>query len=333
MTQAEVEISVPGAMLAGTLALPAGDPAPGVMLIGGTFSDLRDGDPDPRHWPDIPPHGMYRVLSDALLGVGFAVLRFDRRGCGASGGERPDRATEISDARAAWEFLENRHDVAGAWGMVGESAGAYVLCRLAAAGAQPRAAVLQGALYRSIAGLVEFNSSRAREYWERGEAEREWMWAAARREYESAVTGAALVTAIREGRRSFIVEDSRGSFERSIEGLQYDLDHPPADQFRSLTCPCLVLHGADDLNVPVTDAFDTTRALWASGNRDVDLTVIARADHSMQATPADDGVRLRERMSFASFRRPFVARYPAVVADFLRGVRDRGGEVGGRESR
>lgn len=317
MRDTTVAIPVPGAKLAGTLALPDGGPAPGVMLIGGTFSDLRDGDPDPRYWPDIPAHGMYRVLSDGLVEAGFAVLRFDRRGCGGSTGARSDRATEIDDALAAWEWLAQRGDVAGAWGMVGESAGAYVLCRLVAAGARPHVAVLQGALYRSIAGLLEFNASRAREYWERGEAEREWMWAQARREYESAVTGPALVAAIGNGCDSIRVEDSRGIFERSLDGLRYDIDQPPAQQFKWLTCPCLVLHGADDLNVPVTDVFDTVQALWAAGNRNVELTVLARADHSMQATPPEKETRLRERMSFQSFRRPFVERYPAVVAEFL----------------
>jgi pimeloyl-ACP methyl ester carboxylesterase len=210
--------------------------------------------------------------------------------------------------------------------MVGESAGAYVLCRLVASGARPQAAVLQGALYRSIAGLIEFNTSRARAYWDRGEAEREWMWSEARREYESAVTGTELVTALRTGRRSIRVEDSRGIFERSIDGLDYDVELPPADQFSLLECPTLVVHGADDLNVPVEDAFDTVRALWRAGNRDVELTVVARADHSMQSTPADEETRIRERMTFSSFRRPFHQRYPAVIVDFLR--RQRGERIG-----
>lgn len=317
MTDVQVTIPVDGAELSGTLALPGGDPSPAVLLIGGTFSDLRDGDPDPGYWPDLPAHGMYRVLSEGLVGGGFAVLRFDRRGCGSSSGERPDRATEIADALAAWEWLGRRASVDGAWGMVGESAGAYVLCRLVAAGARPQAAVLQGALHRSIAGLIQFNASRARAYWDRGEAEREWMWTEARREYESAVTGTELVAALRDGRRSIRIEDSRGTFERSVDELGYDVEFPPAEQFSVLECPALVLHGADDLNVPVEDAFDTVAALWAAGNRDVELTVVARADHSMQSTPADEETRARERMTFASFRRPFHHRYPGVIVDFL----------------
>lgn len=321
MTEVEVEIPVDGAALSGTLAVPAGSPARGILLIGGTFSDLRDGDPDPEFWKDIPAHGMYRVLSDALAEAGFAVLRFDRRGCGSSPGSRPDRATEIRDAHAAWAWLGSQHGVAGAWGMVGESAGAYVLCRLVAEGARPSVAVLQGALHRSIAGLIEFNASRARSFWERGEAERAWMWAEARREYESAVTWPALTAAMVEGRSSIRVEDARGVFERAVDPLDYDIRYPPAAQFAAVRCPSLVLHGADDLNVPVDDAFDTTRTLWAAGNRDVELAVIPRADHSLQSTPDDPERRLRERMSFTSFRRPYHPRYPAVIVDFLRSHR------------
>ena len=324
----EAVIAVDGAELSGTLATPPGPPAPGVLLLGGTFSDLRDGDADPGHRPDIPPHGMYRVLADALAAAGFAVLRFDRRGCGASSGDRPDRAQEISDALEAWGWLDRHEAVSGAWAMVGESAGAYVACRLMAAAATPRAVVLQGALHRSIAGLIDFNAQRARRYWERGEAARDWMWHHARSEYESAVIGAELLSAMLDGRSEVAVVDARGTFTRTLDGLDYDLRFAPAEQFRFVSCPTLVLHGGDDLNVPTEDAFATARELWAAGNRDVEVTILARADHSMQATPPDEDERLRERMSFASFRRPFHARYPGVVVDFLSRQADRTSRAG-----
>jgi uncharacterized protein len=324
VTEREVTLPTGGAELAGTLATPEGAPVPGVLLLGGTFSDLRDGDADPRHRPDIPPHGMYRLLSDGLVAAGFAVLRFDRRGCGASTGSRPDRATEIADAFAAWQWLDRQDSVAGAAAMVGESAGAHVLCRVIAAGAQPAAVVLQGALHRSIAGLIEFNASRARSYWQRGEEERAWMWANARHEYESAVIGAAMVEAIAEGGgRSVQVVDERGTFERSLTDLDFDIRYPPAEQFHFVQCSSLILHGADDLNVPVEDAFETAKSLWAAGNRDVEITILPGADHSMQSTPDDEDERLRERMSMASFRRPFHARYPGVIAEWLHRVTHR----------
>jgi pimeloyl-ACP methyl ester carboxylesterase len=305
------------------LAIPAGDPAPAVMLIGGTFSDLRDGDADPRHRPDIPPHGMYRVLTEALVAAGYAVLRFDRRGCGASTGTRPDRATEIADAGAAWDWLSGSGLVDGAFGMVGESAGAYVLCRLAAAGRVPQAAVLQGALHRSIRDLIAFNGLRARALYDAGPAEREWLWSNARHEYATAVLIHEMLAALDRGDLGAVVdgEDKRGRFRRVLDGLAYDVEHAPADQFASVTCPALVLHGGDDLNVPVEDAFATTRSLWAAGNRAVDVAILAGADHSMQLTPADPAARTRERLSFASFRNPFHPRYGSTVIGFLDGVR------------
>lgn len=317
MTEREVILPTEGAQLAGTLATPDGPPAPGVLLLGGTFSDLRDGDADPRHRPHIPPHGMYRLLSDGLVAAGFAVFRFDRRGCGSSSGSRPDRATEIADALAAWAWLDREESVADAAAMVGESAGAHVLCCVIAGGAAPKAVVLQGALHRSIAGLVEFNASRARSYMDRGEDERAWMWANARHEYEGAVTGTEMVKAIDEGRTHIRAEDERGTFEHDLASLDFDIRYPPAEQFHFVECPCLIVHGADDLNVPVEDAFDTARTLWAAGNRDVELTVLARADHSMQAAADDEDERLRERMSMRSFLRPFHRRYPGVIVEFL----------------
>jgi dipeptidyl aminopeptidase/acylaminoacyl peptidase len=126
-----------------------------------------------------------------------------------------------------------------------------------------------------------------------------------------------MLRAIEGGHAIVSVDDERGSFERRIDDLAYDLRHPPAEQFGFLTCPCFVLHGADDLNVPVDDAFDTARALWRSGNRDVELCVLPRADHSLQSTPDDHDERLRERMSMRSFLRPFHPRYPGVVVEYL----------------
>ena len=143
------------------------------------------------------------------------------------------------------------------------------------------------------------------------------MWANARHEYESAVTGAEMVRAIDESRTQIRVEDERGTFEHRLDDLRFDIRYPPAEQFHFVQCPCLIIHGADDLNVPVDDAFDTARTLWNAGNRDVELMVLARADHSMQATPDDEDERLRERMSMQSFLRPFHHRYPGVIVEFL----------------
>jgi pimeloyl-ACP methyl ester carboxylesterase len=318
LTETTHRIGVDGIELAGTLAVPADVPRPpAVLLIGGTLSDTRDGDLDPGFRPGVPPHGMYRRLAHGLAEAGIASFRFDRRGCGESTGSRPDRAREIDDAAAVWDWLGLRHELAGAQAMVGESAGAYVLCRLAEGGRAPGVAVLQGALFRSIPEMIGWNYGRARDFVARGPAEKAWLERESPAEFANAMLIDAMLTAIAEGQSVARVERDGRKFERSLDGLAYDLEYVPADQFQHIRCPTLVVHGGEDLNVPVQDAFATIQSLWQSGNRSVDLTILAGADHSFQLVPEDPEERLRDRLTLRCFLRPYHMAYPGVIVDFL----------------
>ena len=316
----DIEFEVDGAVLRGSLELPSGSAgrAPAVLLLGGTFSDLRDGDPDPRERPGVPVHKMYAHLARSLAARGIASLRFDRRGCGQSTGERGEgRAREIADAAAAWDHLTRRPEVGGRLAMAGESAGAYVLCRLVAGGRTPDAAVLQGALHRSIVGLLRFNIEQAQRYLDRGQAARSWV------NRHAPHVGSDI-------ERWHTIEHVLGPDEAypgdaandpaiadALAGIAFELHEPPAEQFAVLRCPTLVIHGANDMNVPVADAFATVRSLWDAGNRDVELQILAGADHSLQLVPDDDEERIRERLTLRSFARPYHPRYPGAVVEYL----------------
>jgi pimeloyl-ACP methyl ester carboxylesterase len=311
-------IAVGDVELAGTLAVPRGaERPPAVLLIGGTLSDTRDGDMDPSWRPGVPPHGMYRRLAHGLAEAGIASIRFDRRGCGESTGSRPDRAREIEDAAAVWDWLGRLPELGGALAMVGESAGAYVLCRLAAGGRAPTVAVLQGALYRSIPEMIGWNYGRARDFAARGPEERAWLERESPAEFANAMLIDAMLGAIERGEPVARVERDGRTFERSLKGLAYDLEFVPADQFQHVRCPTLVIHGGEDMNVPVEDAFSTIQSLWQSGNRSVDLAILAGADHSFQLVPDDPEERLRDRLTLRCFLRPYHPAYPGVIVDFL----------------
>ena len=99
-----------GETLAGELLLPDGPPPhPAVLLIGGTFSDTRDGDPALSLTGQFPAHGMFRVFAERLAESGLASFRWDRRGVGESTGgsrdEHSDAATDADDAEAAFHTL------------------------------------------------------------------------------------------------------------------------------------------------------------------------------------------------------------------------------------
>lgn len=308
-----------GATLAGTLTLPATEgPWPVTLLLGGTFSDLRDADTDPRLWPGVPKRGMYAILARGLAEQGIASFRFDRRGAGESTGELGvRRAREVADAGAVWRWVRSLPECNGKAAMLGHSAGAYVLCRVALEVGQPDAAVLQGALYRSIAGLLRYNYTMVRDYLSLGESQVAWVKEHSPKAYEDAKMMDATVKAI-QNREPVVAADVDGQTRtRDLSSLRYDLDLPPEDQFRHLAAPTLVLHASEDLNVPVEDAFDTVRSLWTAGNRHVELRVIPEANHSFQLDAADYVTRVREKITMQNFARPFHPLYPQVVVDYL----------------
>ena len=312
-------VKVDGATLAGTLTLPATDgPWPVTLLLGGTFSDLRDADADPRRFPGAPKRGMYKILAHGLARAGIGSYRFDRRGAGESTGEfGVERAREVADACEVWRWVRELAECNGKAAMLGHSAGAYVLCRVAREEAQPDAAVLQGALYRSIAELLRYNYALVRDYVQLGEEQSAWVREHAPKAYEDALMMDVIVDAIDQGRPVAQAEIDGVPWTRDLLSLRYDLELPPKDQFGLLSAPTLVLHSSEDLNVPVEDAFDTVRALWAAGNRDVELRILPGGNHSFQFDADDYQTRVREKITMQNFARPFDPLYPGVVIDYL----------------
>lgn len=110
------------AKLAGTLSLPKGEgPFPAVLLISGTGHNTRD--------EDVSGHKVFLVLADALNRMGFAVLRYDKRGVGGSSGNY-DAATTAdfaSDAEAAVAWLRTQPQIdAMRVGVLGHSEGGII---------------------------------------------------------------------------------------------------------------------------------------------------------------------------------------------------------------
>ncbi len=313
------KVPVDGAVLAGTLARPlSGGPWPVALLLGGTFGDLRDGDVDPRLFPNVPPRGMYAILANELAKAGIASFRFDRRGAGESTGEfAAGRAQEVDDAGKVWRWVGSLEANNGYTALLGHSAGAYVLCRVAREVGQPDAAVLQGALYRSIPALLEYNLRPVIEYMGRSSQHSEWVARHAPKAYRDAHLLDTTLRSMSRGEAIARANVDGQNVERDLSGIMYDLDRPPEDQFRYLQAPTLVLHASDDLNVPVSDAFHTFRAMRESGNNDVEVRIIPGANHSFQIDSDDPDRRLKEKVTLLNFGRPFHPQYPSVVVDFL----------------
>lgn len=118
----EVTFTNDGITFAGTLTLPNSENNfPAVVLIAGSGPHDRN--------EEVFMHKPFLLLADALSRNGFAVLRYDERGVGATVGGDPLAPTEplATDAMAALRYLKSRPEVdASRAGLMGHSEGGMI---------------------------------------------------------------------------------------------------------------------------------------------------------------------------------------------------------------
>jgi len=116
-------VDVPGGRVCLVLHLPdSSAPAPCVVACHG-LSASKDSD-------------KYLLLGAELPAAGFALARFDFRGCGESSGREEDTtiATRIEDVEAVMKLLGRHPRLSGEFGLLGSSMGGFVALHVAAMG-------------------------------------------------------------------------------------------------------------------------------------------------------------------------------------------------------
>jgi hypothetical protein len=102
-------------------------PFPAVILIAASGSEGRD--------EEVAGHRVFVVLADYLLRQGVAVLRYDKRGVGASTGDLDKASFDdlVSDAATAFRYLKTRAEVnMKRLGIIGHSEGGSIAPAVAA---------------------------------------------------------------------------------------------------------------------------------------------------------------------------------------------------------
>ncbi len=103
MIEREVTIESGGVTLAGTLTLPdEGDQFQSVVMVHGSGPLDRDENLKSQRLD------VFNTFASAFADEGIASLRYDKRGCGKSGGDyyRAGHVDLVEDAAAAWECLK-----------------------------------------------------------------------------------------------------------------------------------------------------------------------------------------------------------------------------------
>lgn len=300
--------------IAGVLCLPeeasATSPVPAMALVAGSGADTRDGDLVLEGGADgePPAPGTMRRIAHHLALAGIASLRWDRRGFGRSGGDAAlvSYETDLADALESVRWLRARHEVlADRVAVAGHSAGALVACRVCRDEPGVAGVALLGALSSPIEDMLRWNVGRLHRHWrDFSQEQRDWLTTAMPRTLLRSEGMERLLVAARRGDEVVRLEGNGVKLEMRTARLRQDLATSYADEMRVVRCPVLVLHGGDDLNVPVEDALRSYTVLRDSGNDRVTLLVLPGLEHYFNPVSPDPGRRVWERVSLTAIRRP-----------------------------
>lgn len=255
--------------LAGTLTLPQGaGPFPAVVLIAGSG-------PNTRNEP-LLGHQVFLVLADYLTRHGIAVLRYDKRGTGASGGDY-GKATTLdfaNDAEAAAAYLRGRKEIdPRRVGLIGHSEGGLIAPIVASK--DPKVAFIvmmagpgvdgldilmeQGRLIAKAMGLSDAMVDK-------GAAFRKILFDIVRSEKDPQVAAAKLKVAADVWAKANNVSPDGVELQAALintDWFRFFYDYDPAVTLRQLQCPVLALIGSKDLQVPADQNLPAIRAALA----------------------------------------------------------------------
>ncbi|UCH73292.1 MAG: alpha/beta hydrolase [Rhodospirillales bacterium] len=272
----EVRIATPdGHVLAGTLTLSTrGEPPfPAVVLISGAHAQNRDHMQSNRE--PVRRYRPFRQIADALSRRGIAVLRLDDRGVGCSGGGPLLEATKVEradDTRAGLAWLRGREEMdPQRLGLLGISEGADI-------------ALIIAADDEAVAAIVLMAASGARgwqiiESQQRVLIENDMLTDEERARLDS---GADIDELLEERMNGILRPAARGAWGR---WWQHALIWDPLPVARRVTSPVLILHGANDTNVPVDQAEPLAAAIRAGGNNDVTVRILPGHNHLFLEDP------------------------------------------------
>ncbi len=257
--------------LAGTLTLPHGEgPWPAAVLITGSGAQDRD---ENTPGPGGLKLGIFRSIADALTRSGIAVLRYDDRGVGGSGGDLNTAGLSdlVADVEAAVRYLRGRGEIDGARiALVGHSEGAIIAPIVAAADRGIAAVVLMAGTSTPLDSvLVEQFEGAAREAGGDSAAIAEAGEMA--RQLSRAIRGGGDVEAELPAQFKALAGN--------VKWLREHFQHDPLATVRQVKVPVLIVNGEQDVQVAPEHARRLDRALTEAGHPDHALRIFPRLNH------------------------------------------------------
>ena len=256
-TAEQVSIDTPrGYTLAGTLTRPKGvtGPVPVLVTISGSGPQDRDS-----RIAIVQDYAPFRDIADTLGRRGIAVLRYDDRGVGQSGGGGALRDTATSadfadDVLSVVNYLRLRKDIDGSRiALAGHSEGGLIAPIVAVKDPRIRAVILMAGPAISGRKVLEYQN-------------------------ENGIRAAKVTDAQRDSLRR-TVPAALDSLARANRWMRYFMITDPLVTARQLRQPVLVLHGDTDMQVTPEQADTLGAAMRRAGNRAVTVRRFPATNH------------------------------------------------------
>lgn len=282
-------VSADGTKLAGTLTIPDG-PAralSAVVLVQGSGPMDRN--------ERVGPNPVFAQLGNAFSNAGFVVLRYDKRGVGASGGTPgATRPMLLADAAAAYEFLRVQSSVdRKRVFMLGHSEGGELV---------PTVAATQ----RSIAGIILMAPPALP------------LWQVSMKQVLESVPISEQALARRQELQALNAVRNGTKRGPGMAWYRSSMDVDPLVDIKRVSCPILILQGADDIQVLAGD-LPRLEAAAKSSNHDVTVRVFANDNHLfMPVSPHEPLTSTAELQQYLTVPGYIDAKVLSALIDWLK---------------
>lgn len=310
--------------LSGTLTLPKGrGPFPAVVLVTGSGAQNRD--------EEILNHKPFLVLADYLTRHGIAVLRYDDRGVGKSGGKFEGSTTSdfAYDALAAFHFLQKTRKInKSRIGIVGHSEGGMVAPMVAAADSTVKFIVLLAGPGIPIDQLMlkqtevtsRFNGISEEEIAISLELNRKF-YDILLQEKDDNIARQKIEQIVNDHLNSMPSEISRQISDELPQltktmlspWFRYFINFNPEHYLRQINCPVLAINGSKDCQVSAIENLDGIRkSVKETNNKNVYTYIMPGLNHLMQhceTGSVNEYIRIEETFSEEVMK---------IIADWIR---------------
>ena len=252
-----------GYSLVGTLTRPSGatGAVPAVVTISGSGPQDRDS-----RISIVPRYAPFREIADTLARRGIAVLRYDDRGVGESGGKSSrDSATSADfadDVQSVLAYLRTRREIdAARLAVAGHSEGGLIA---------PLVATREPAL-KAVVALAgpSYTGRRILEY-----------------QNANGIAAAPNLSAAQRDSLRRTIPAALDSLARSNRWMGYFMSYDPLVTAQRVKQPVLILQGDTDQQVTPGQADELAAALRRGGNRRVTVRHFAATNHLFLADPS-----------------------------------------------